>query len=155
MRTKKFAGFLLAAALGSGAAVALAQNPPLAEATPQGHWHGRGEHRPHSAFMRALHTLDLTDSQHQQIRDLVKAQWQSLKPQMQALREQRRAFDQAVPGSAEFSQAQSALAQAQTQAIRTRLQAEVNLRNQIYALLSDPQKAQLATALAAGNHGRP
>lgn len=143
---------LLFAALCGGTAAALAQPaPPASAAGPsqEQRFHHRW-HPPHSAFMRAVHSLDLSEGQRQQIRDLMRAQWQQFKPQMQALRQARRAFDHALPGSGEFASAQAQLQQAALNAVQARLQFEVNLRNQIYALLTDPQKAQLSQALSGG-----
>lgn len=150
---------LLLAALCSSATAVLAQPAPLAPASAAAPPHEQRFqhrwHRPHSAFMRALHSLDLSETQRQQIRDLVRAQWQQFKPQMRALREARRRFDHAIPGTGEFSQAQSALAQVAENTVQARLQFEVNLRNQIYALLTDPQKSQLAQALSAAHAKAP
>lgn len=115
---------------------------------PGWHHHHRG-----GILMHDLKALDLSDAQKASIKTLLQNTRQQLKPQFEALRAQRQALDAAVPGSPEFHNAAAALAQAASVAAAARVQQQAELRTQIYALLSDAQKAQLA-ALQAQHQAR-
>lgn len=139
------AGILLAGLALSGAV--LAQSPEAAPGPPPGEHahHGFGRRMP--AFARALHEVSLNDTQKSQIHELLKADHEALRDQFRSLRDLHIAFDRAVPGTAEFTTAQSSLLQAETAAVQTHLQHEADLHTRIYGLLTDEQKSQLATAL--------
>jgi Spy/CpxP family protein refolding chaperone len=121
----------------------LAQDPGEGPDGPGWHHHHRG-----GVLMHELKELNLSDSQEASVKTLFKNAHQQLKPQFQALMTQRQAFDSAVPGSPEFNNAAGALAQAASAAASARVQQEAELRTQVYALLSDAQKQQLATLQA-------
>jgi len=137
---------MLPAALLSAAAIAV---PALAQsddgAPPPHEWNGH--HRPMPPFARALHQVGLTDAQKTQIHDLMKASHQSMREQFQSLKQAHDAFDRAVPGTSDFSTAQTNLAQAEAAAAQAHVQQEADLHTKIYALLTDAQKSQLATVL--------
>ncbi len=99
------------------------------------------------AFARALHQVRLTDAQKSQIHTLLRADHEAMRAQFESLRDQHLAFDRAVPGTSDFTIAQANLLQAETAAVQTHLQHEADLHTKIYALLTDDQKTQLATAL--------
>lgn len=127
---------------------ALAQDAPpppphLQHCDGPGH-HGWQRHHRKPPMMRALHKLNLSDAQKQQIRQAFKSSFADVRPQMQALMQQRRAFMQATPGTPEFNSAYTSYAQAAAGAAEARVQREASLRTQIYGVLSDDQRAQLA-----------
>ncbi|HWY23600.1 MAG TPA: Spy/CpxP family protein refolding chaperone [Nevskia sp.] len=132
---------ILAAGMLSTAVHAQDQGP--GDGGPGWHHHHRG-----GAMMHELKALNLSDSQKASVKTLFKSSREQLKPQFQAMMAQRQAFNSAVPGSPEFNSAESALAQAASSAASARVQQEAALRTQIYALLSDAQKQQLATLQA-------
>lgn len=119
-----------------------AQDPGEGPAGPGWHHHRGG------ALMHELQELNLSDSQKASVETLLQNAHQQLKPQFQALMKQRQAFNSAVPGSPEFNNAEAALAQAASSAASARVQQEAELRTQVYALLSDAQKQQLAALQA-------
>lgn len=144
--------WMIAAALATtvGASLpALAQDAPPPPPPHPHHCGGPGHdgwqrHHRKPPMMRALHKLNLSDAQKQQIRQIFKSGFASMRPQMQALMQQRRAFTQAVPGTPEFNSAYTSYAQAAAAAAEARVQHQADLRTQIYGVLSDDQRAQLA-----------
>jgi hypothetical protein len=148
MRKIPFAPLLLATLVGAAAAPALAADAPPTGAQHACHHHRHHHHRPHSAFFRALHKLDLSDAQKQTLRADFKAARGTLKPQWQALRSARRNFDHTMPGSAEYGSAQTALQQAATSMVQARLQMQAQLRQKIVGTLTDAQRARLIELLS-------
>ncbi len=130
-------------AAGMLSAAVFAQGPGEGPGGPGWHHHHRG-----GVLMHELKELNLSDSQKASVKTLFKNTHEQLKPQFQAVMSQRQAFNSAVPGSPEFNNAAAALAQAESAAASARVQQEAELRTQIYALLSDAQKQQLATLQA-------
>ena len=132
--------FLVSAIL--AAAVASA---PLASALAQGApgpgWHG---HHGMAMGRHVYDQLNLSDAQRSQIKQLRQQGFAQAKPQMQALRQARKAYESAVPGTAAYQSATSALAQAESDAASTRVTRQSNLRAQIYEILTPAQRDQLA-----------
>ncbi|HWY24408.1 MAG TPA: Spy/CpxP family protein refolding chaperone, partial [Nevskia sp.] len=120
-----------------------AQDQGPGDGGPGWHHHHRG-----GAMMHELKELNLSDSQKASIKTLFKTSHEQFKPQFEALRTQHQAFAAATPGSPEFQSATSSLAQAASSAASARVQQEAELRTQVYALLTDAQKQQLATLQA-------
>lgn len=120
-----------------------AQGPGPGDGGPGWHHHHRG-----GELMHELKALNLSDTQKASVKALFKSTHEQLKPQFQAVMTQRQALNAAIPGSAEFNNAASALAQAESAAASTRVQQQAELRTQIYALLTDAQKQQYATLQA-------
>jgi len=108
-------------------------------------WH---HHHHGGALMHELHELNLTDAQQTSIKALVKTSHEQFKPQFETLMSQHQAFEAATPGSAAFQNAASSLATSAAAAASAHVQAEAALRTQIYALLTDTQKTQMATLQA-------
>ena len=130
----------------SAAVVAALACPPLAfaqQAAPAGHWH-------HGVAMggHMYDQLNLSDAQRTQIKQLTRQTFAQAKPQMQALRQARQAFESAAPGTADYQTAASNLAEAEADAARTRTTSRANLRAQIYQLLTPAQRTQLASLRA-------
>jgi Spy/CpxP family protein refolding chaperone len=138
---------ILVAGLALGGAVLADSQDAAGNPPPAKHEHS-GHHGPFPAFARALHQVNLTDSQKSQIHDLLKADHEAMRTQFKSLRDQHFAFDRAVPGSSDFVTAQANLVQAESAAVQTHVQHEADLHTKIYALLTDDQKSKLATALA-------
>lgn len=88
--------------------------------------------------------LNLTDAQRSQIKQLTRQNFAQVKPQMQAVRQARAAYESAVPGTAAYQTAASNLAQTESDAARTRVTQRADLRAQIYQLLTPLQQDQLA-----------
>lgn len=130
----------------SAAVVAALACAPLAfaqQAAPAGHWH-------HGVAMggHMYDQLNLSDAQRTQIKQLTRQTFAQAKPQMQALRQARQAFESATPGTADYQTAASNLAEAEADAARTRTTNRANLRAQIYQLLTPEQRTQLASLQA-------
>lgn len=147
----------LAAALGT-AVPAFADNAPAApvvqNCNEQGH-HGHHGWKHHRGMMpRELHQLDLSDAQKQSIHAAFKSSRESMRPQFKGLMQQRRAFETAVPGTPEFNTAYGSYAQNAAAVAEARVKAEADLRTQVYSVLTDTQRAKLATLQAQHEHHR-
>jgi Spy/CpxP family protein refolding chaperone len=136
---------LLTAALGCSALVFAAPQDG-APAGGAGDWHG-GHHGHHGAFM-ALKKLNLTDDQKAQVKQIFQQGFAQLKPQMQAVRQQRAAFEALTPDAAGYQQAAASLAQAEAGLTQARVTQSATTRAQVYNILTSSQKAQLATQKA-------
>ncbi|MBS0381908.1 MAG: Spy/CpxP family protein refolding chaperone [Proteobacteria bacterium] len=122
------------------AAIGCAMFVPAIGASSHG-W--RGEHgMDMGSHMYAK--LDLTDAQRSQIKQLTQQSVAQAKPQMQALRQARLAYESATPGTAAYQTAASNLAQMESDAARTHVTQRADLRAQIYQLLTPAQQTQLA-----------
>lgn len=133
--------YLLSAAL-----VAMLGCAPLAFAQQTDHaWHG---HHGMAMGGHMYDQLNLSDAQHTQIKQLTRQTLAQAKPQMQALRQARQAFESATPGTAGYQTAASNLAEAEADAARTRTTTRANLRAQIYQVLTPAQRTQLASLRA-------
>jgi Spy/CpxP family protein refolding chaperone len=108
-----------------------------------GGWHGHGHG--HGGQLMALNKLNLTDAQRASIKQIVKTSFAQNKTQRTTLRQQRSAFESMTPDQVGYTAAASSLAQAEGAATQQRVQQQANVRAQIYAVLTAPQKAQLAT----------
>jgi len=119
---------------------------PLAFAQQAGHaWHG---HHGMAMGGHVYDQLNLSDAQRTQIKQLTQQNFAQAKPQMQALRQARQAFESAAPGTADYQTAASNLAEAEADAARTRTTHRANLRAQIYQMLTPAQRTQLASLRA-------
>jgi Spy/CpxP family protein refolding chaperone len=131
----------------SVALVAILGCAPLAFAQQAGHaWHGH--HHGMAMGGHMYDQLNLSDAQRTQIKQLTQQDFAQAKPQMQALRQARQAFESASPGTAAYQTASSNLAEAEADAARTRTTNQANLRAQIYQLLTPTQRTQLASIRA-------
>jgi periplasmic protein CpxP/Spy len=121
---------------------------PLFVAAQEGPFHG--EHGPHGGpFIHELQSLDLTDAQRTTIKGYVDAAHAQGRTSFESLRALHRAFETAAPTSAGYSTVVTQLADAEAAAARERVQMQAALRAQIYAVLTDTQKAKLASDLAS------
>ena len=136
MRKSLFLGLALASAMTLGTAA-------FAAGQDDGPRFG-GHHGEHGGFM-AMQKLNLTDAQKASIHDLVKNSFSQNKPQRDALRAQRQAFESMTPDQVGYQAAAAKLAQAEAAATQNRVQQQAQLKAQIYALLTTQQKAQWAT----------
>lgn len=119
---------------------------PQSASSQTGHaWHG---HHGMATGGHMYDQLNLSDAQRSQIKQLMQQNFAQAKPQMQALRQARKAFEAAAPGSADYQTAASNLAEAEADAARTRTTNRANLRAQIYQLLTPEQRTQLASLQA-------
>ncbi|HLI18496.1 MAG TPA: Spy/CpxP family protein refolding chaperone [Rhodanobacteraceae bacterium] len=133
--------YLLSAALVTALGCA-----PLTFAQTAGHaWHG---HHGMAMGGHMYDKLNLTDTQRDSIKQLRQQSFAQMKPQMQALRQSRQAYESATPGTAAYQTAASNLAEAEADATRARVTNEANLRAQIYKLLTPTQQTQLANLRA-------
>jgi Spy/CpxP family protein refolding chaperone len=152
----------LAAALLAGLMIAAPQfasaqntasDAPAAEAQGEHggkHHRGGGKHhgRHHGGpFMHELKALDLSDAQRASIRTAMKASWEAGKGQHEAMRSLHRSMMTATPGSTGYSALVNQLADAEANAARDRVQKMAALKGEIYAMLTDAQKAQLTEKL--------
>lgn len=109
---------------------------------PHGGWHGGG--RGHGE-LASLNKLNLTDAQRASIKQIVQASFAQNKPQHEALRQQREAFESMTPGQVGYQAAAASLATAEGAATQQRVQQQATIRTQVYAVLTTAQKAQYAT----------
>lgn len=112
-----------------------------AAAAPAGRWHG---HHGMSMEGRMYGKLNLTDSQRTSIKQFRQQSFAQAKPQMQALRQARRAYESATPGTSAYQAAASNLAEAEADWARARATSRANLRAQVYGVLTPAQRTQLA-----------
>ena len=127
---------MVAAAAISGSTLA------LAAAAGAGMDHGRHDHHGMST-MHELHKLNLSDAQRAQIKQLTKQNFEQLKPQMQAVRQQRKTFESMDPTASGYQAAANTLAQAEANMARARVLQRASLRTQVYNLLTPAQRSQL------------
>ena len=139
MRKNVSLALMLASAVAlSPLAVAVAQDGPHAG------WHGHG----HGERFAAYNKLNLTDAQKASIKNIIENARAQNKPQRQALRQQREAFQAMTPNQAGYQAAAAQLAQAEAAATQVRVQQRAAIRAQIYALLTPAQQNQLAAIKA-------
>ncbi|MDB5986963.1 MAG: hypothetical protein JWR16_2016 [Nevskia sp.] len=140
MRKYMIVSAALLAALGLSTSV-FAQAPGPGADGPGWHHHRGGP------FRHELRQLNLSDAQKASIKQIVQAARPQMRAQVEAVHQQRKAFETATPGTAAYQSAAAALAQAEATAASARVQEGAAVRTQIYAVLTDAQKAQLATLI--------
>ena len=144
MRKTMTLSIILAAALGCSA---LALAGPGGQA---GFGGGFGGHGHHGGGMMALRGLNLTDAQKASIKQIVQQSFSQLKPQFQAVRQQRQAFEALSPSSSGYQAAAASLAQAEANLTSARITARAAVTAQIYTtVLTSAQQTQLTTQKAA------
>jgi Spy/CpxP family protein refolding chaperone len=137
MRKSTLLSAVLVAALGC---------TPFAFAQQAGHaWHG---HHGMAMGGHMYSKLGLSDAQRTQIKQMTRRDFAQSKPQRQALRRARQAYESATPGTAAYQTAVSNMAEAEADAARSRATNRANLRAQIYQLLTPAQRTQLANLQA-------
>ena len=136
---KTLLSIIAAAAIG-GSTLALAAGGGY-----MGHqWHGH-----HGMMaMHELGKLNLSDAQRDNIKQLSKRSFGQLKPQMEAMRQQRHAFESMEPTASGYQTAANNLAKAEADLARSRVLASASLRAQVYNVLTPAQRSQLATMRA-------
>jgi protein CpxP len=140
MRKHLTLGLILTSAMAL-TTLAAATSPGDGPRGDHGHRHAHGP-------MRALRQLHLSDAQRASIRQIMQTRLANAKPQREALRQQHQAFDAMTPDQIGYQAAAAQLAQAESDAARSRVQQQAAMRAQIYAVLNPAQKAQLATLQA-------
>lgn len=110
-------------------------------------WHGH-HHDHHHRGMHMLDKLNLTATQKSNVQQLMKQDFEQAKPGMQALRQQRMAFENTTPGSADYQTDANNLAQAESNAVHARVLREADMRSKIYNILTPAQRTQLASLRA-------
>jgi periplasmic protein CpxP/Spy len=139
MRKTMTLSIILAAALGCSA-LALAQGGPAG---------GPGFHGHHGGFME-LRGLNLTDAQKASVKQIVQASFTQLKPQFQAVRQQREAFEAMAPNASGYQAAAASLAQAEANLTSARITARAAVTAQIYStVLTSAQQSQYTAQKAA------
>jgi periplasmic protein CpxP/Spy len=141
MRKTMTLSIILAAALGCSA---------LALAGPggQGGGFGGGFHGHHDGM--ELRGLNLTDAQKAQVKQIVQQSFTQLKPQFQAVRQQREAFEALAPNASGYQAAAASLAQAEANLTSARITARAAVTTQIYTtVLTSAQQTQYTTQKAA------
>ncbi|OOG38228.1 Spy/CpxP family protein refolding chaperone [Rhodanobacter sp. C05] len=117
----------------------------IAVAAPGAGSFGGGHHGQHHGQFMAFSKLNLTDAQRASIKQIMQNSFAQNKTQRQALHQQRSAFASMTPDQVGYQAAAASLAQAEGAATQQRVQQRANIRAQVYAVLTAPQKAQLAT----------
>jgi Spy/CpxP family protein refolding chaperone len=107
-------------------------------------WH----HREGGEMMHMLKDLNLSAEQKASVKQLLQASRAEHKAEFQSFMAAHQAFDSATPGTADYQSAAASLSQAASTAAAARVQQGAELRAQVYALLTDAQKAQWATLVA-------
>ncbi|MGA8277249.1 MAG: Spy/CpxP family protein refolding chaperone [Rhodanobacteraceae bacterium] len=139
MRKTLTLSMILATAIGASS---------LAFAMPGGAGHDGHRHHAMNMGIHDLRKLDLTDAQHEQIKQIMKQGHADIKTQLQTLRQQRGDFEAMAPDAAGYQAATTKLAQAEADAARARVMQRAAMRAKVYAVLTDTQKAKLATLRA-------
>ena len=135
---------VLAAALLS-TAVSAQPAADAAGAPPAHAWH---HHRHGGELFHELKALNLSEQQKASVKQILQSSHAQNKAQFQSFFAARQAYESATPGSAEFQTAAANLSQAASAAAAARVQQGAEVRTQVYALLTDAQKAQWATLQA-------
>ncbi len=117
----------------------------LASAGGAGFGHDGWHHGHGMTAMHELGKLNLSDAQRDNIKQLAKQSFGQIKPQMEALRQQRQAFESMEPTASGYQTAANNLATAEANLARARVLASASLRAQIYNVLTPAQRSQLAT----------
>lgn len=135
----------LCLALLASSPLALAATPPASagagqQARPAGH---PGQHG-NQHEMTLMQQLDLTDTQRTSIRQMMRDSFQQARPSMQALRQQRIAFNEATPGSSNYQTLANNLAQAEATAAHDDVLRQAELRTKMYNVLTPAQRTKLA-----------
>ena len=137
---KTLLSIIVAAAIGGSS---------LALASAGGGFGHDGWHHGHGmTAMHELGKLNLSDAQRDNIRQLSKQSFGQLKPQMETLRQQRKAFESMEPTASGYQTAANNLATAEAGLARARVLASASLRAQVYNVLTPAQRSQLATMRA-------
>ncbi|GLQ47883.1 hypothetical protein GCM10007862_29340 [Dyella lipolytica] len=145
MRKTMTLSIILAAALGCSALVLAA--PGGQGFGEDGGWNGGHGH--HHGLM-ALRGLNLTDAQKASIKQIVQQNMSQMKPQFQAVRQQRQAFEALSPSSSGYQAAAASLAQAEANLTSARITARAAVTAQIYnTVLTSAQQTQLTAQKAA------
>ncbi|GLQ49419.1 periplasmic heavy metal sensor [Dyella flava] len=143
MRKTMTLSIILAAALGCSA---------LALAGPggQGGGFGGGFHGHHGGGFMELRGLNLTDAQKAQVKQIVQQSFTQLKPQFQAVRQQRQAFEAMAPNASGYQAAAASLAQAEANLTSARITSRAAVTAQIYtSVLTSTQQSQYTAQKAA------
>lgn len=141
MRKSITLSLAMVAALG-GSALAFAASGGM----EGGHgWHGH--HGMHEG-MRAYGKLNLSDSQKASIKQMTQQSFATAKPQFEAMRQQRKAFEAMDPTSSGYQTATAKLADEEATATRERVMRRAALRAQIYGVLTPAQRTQLVSMRA-------
>lgn len=128
-----------------------AANPATpATSAPMQHarWHGMGHRHGHHGAMRMLDELGLSDAQRTSIQQMMHESFEQARPEMQALRQKRMAWEAATPGSSAYQRAVDDLAAAEANAARQRVVRHAALRTRIYGVLTPQQRTRLASMRA-------
>jgi Spy/CpxP family protein refolding chaperone len=143
MRKTMTLSIILAAALGCSA---------LALAGPGGQDFGpgpggfHGGHGHHGGAGLLLKGVTLTDAQKASIKQIMQQSFTQMKPQFEAVRTQRQAFEALSPSSSGYQAAAASLAQAEANLTSARVTARAAATAQIYTtVLTSAQQAQVAT----------
>lgn len=96
-----------------------------------------------------LDRLDLSDSQWLQVRKIMQAHRQEARPLRRGERDLHRGFATLNPGSPDYAQQVAKLQDQAAQTARDRVKDIANLKSQVYAVLTDAQRAKLAERKAA------
>lgn len=91
-----------------------------------------------------LERLDLSDTQWLQVHKIMQAHRQAARPLRHEEMALRQDFATLTPGSADYAQQVGALQDKAAQVARDRVQDMASLKSQIYGVLTEQQKAQLA-----------
>lgn len=113
---------------------------------------GQREHQPRQPEA-LFDQLGLTDAQRASVRQLIQQSFQQARPEMEALRQKRMAFDNATPGSNQFKAAADDLAETESSAVRAQVLRQADLRTKVYNLLTPEQRTKL-TALVSQREQR-
>lgn len=92
--------------------------------------------------------LGLTQSQRASVQKLMQQALQQARPELEALRQKRLAFDNATPGTSQFQSAANDLANTESSTVRAQILRQAELRTKVYNLLTSEQRSKLATLMS-------
>lgn len=128
----------------------LACSPMVLAATPQqGAPAGSAAAKAQAPRQESLFDkLGLTQSQRASVTQLMQQAMQQARPELEALRQKRIAFDDATPGTSQFQSAANDLANAESSTAHAQVLRQADLRTKVYNLLTAEQRGKLATLMS-------
>jgi Spy/CpxP family protein refolding chaperone len=146
-RTSKFIAFAaLAVAMAAGLALAEANGggPGMRHGMRQGFMGG-----PDMGLGMMLHKLNLTDAQHEQVKQIMQSERPNFKPLMQQEGQLHQQMLQLVTSGGNLDQAKASAIASQEAQVHMQMQLEhMKIASQIYGLLDQNQKSQVSDMIA-------
>jgi Spy/CpxP family protein refolding chaperone len=105
----------------------------------------------HHGGMEAMHMLDeldLSAAQRDSIHTLIHGAFKDMKSGHESMHALHRSFETAVPGTPQYATIVAQLADAEAAAAREHVQHHAEIKEKVYALLTDAQRTKLSQLIA-------